>query len=458
MVIHTQNPKRVVTEVKASKYNISIPEGSDSYLLVNTLTTAVLRTRETCPRLVHSALLDKEAPFNLPLDEAPLDLLLSNGFLVPIDFDEIKWLESLHWKARLGEDALGVGIAVTLGCNFRCSYCYQWHHNIHMSLQLEELIVNFVRNNLRGRSLLRVMWFGGEPLLRLKTISRISRRLLELTQAQNIEYDGAITTNGFLLSPTTSKVLLEACVTDVQVTLDGPPSIHDKRRFLANGRPTFHTILSNLVEVAEMFSRFIIRINIDKRNQNEIPQLLELLTPLRNKIVLAFRAATSPESPQASESWCIPPDNYWNLYETLTTMAEDIGFRILKGYAAPGTSFCSGYQQNSITVDPYGDVHRCPVCIGRRDQRYGILTPDGRIQVEAGFQKQWDKWSPFLDEECRNCEALPVCMGGCLWYIDREKSESLRCFAKHGLVTGIVRDNLFSGGIRTIGHQRKEVI
>ncbi|MBE9573308.1 MAG: radical SAM protein [Proteobacteria bacterium] len=456
-MVLTQNPKQVVTELKASKYNVSIPEGPHSYLLVNTLTTAVLRIRESSLTPAHSALLDTEAPFNLSLDEATLNLLLSNGFLVPIDFDETKWLENLHWKARVGRDALGVGIAVTLGCNFRCTYCYQWHQNTHLSLQLEDSIADFVANNLRGKSLLKVMWFGGEPLLRLKTIRRISRRLLNLTRAQNIDYDGAITTNGFLLTPATSNVLLEAGITDVQVTLDGPPSIHDKRRFLANGRPTFQTILSNLIKVAEMFSRVIIRINIDKRNQNGIPQLLELLSPLREHIVLAFRAATSPESPQVSESWCIPPNNYWNLHEDLATMAEEIGFRVLRGYAIPGTSFCSGYQHNSITVDPYGDVHRCPICIGRREQRYGILTRDGRIKVENGFQKQWDKWSPFLDDDCINCKALPICMGGCLWYLGKEKSTSLRCFAKHGLARGIARDTLLSGGIRATWH-RKEVI
>jgi len=177
------------------------------------------------------------------------------------------------------------------------------------------------------------------------------------------------------------------------------------------------------------------------RNRNEIPQLLEFLFPLRQHIVLAFRAATSPELPQVDESWSIPPDSYWSLHEDLITAADRIGFRVIRGYAIPGTSFCSGYQQNSITVDPYGDVHRCPICIGRRHQRYGILTSDGRVVVEDGVQKQWDQWSPFLDDDCRDCKALPVCMGGCLWYLDKEKSASFRCFAKHGLVRGIACDS-----------------
>jgi uncharacterized protein len=168
---------------------------------------------------------------------------------------------------------------------------------------------------------------------------------------------------------------------------------------------------------------------------------------LKEDIVLAFRAATSPESPQIEESWCIMPNSYWDLHEDLRITADRLGFSVITGYAVPGTSFCSGYQRNSFTFDPYGDVHLCPVCIGKRDQRYGSLTTDGKIeQIEDGVQNKWDNWSPFLDDDCRNCIALPVCMGGCLWYIDQEdKDASLRCFAKHKLAESVAKEPLFRG-------------
>ena len=453
-----QNLKQIVTGFKASKYNVSIPEGSH-YLLANTLTTAVLRLRDPSLTPLHSALLDAEASFDLSLDEATLKLLSSNGFLVPTDFDETQWLESLHWKARIGPGALGVAIVVTLGCNFRCTYCYQRHQNIHLSRELEDSIVRFVSNSLSEKSLLKITWFGGEPLLRLKTIQRLGSRLLDLARAQKIDYEGRISTNGFLLTREVSSILLQGGVTNVQVTIDGPPSIHDKRRFLANGGPTFQQILTNLTEVAEMFPKVIVRINIDKRNQNEVPQLLEeFLYPLRHHVVLAFRAANSPELPRVEETWCIPPNAYWDLDKELTILADELGFRMTRGYSIPGTSFCSGYQQNSITIDPFGDVNRCTKFIGRRDQRYGILTPDGRVEVEEGLQKQWDQWSPFLDDECRNCKVLPLCMGGCLLHLGEKKAKnkSLRCFAKHDLVRGILRDVEFSEWLDPSHSDRKK--
>ena len=442
--------------LKVSKYNLSLRNDSNNYYLVNSLTCSVLRVPESSPSFIHSLLLKEETPFNITIEEDMKELLLSNGFLVPSYFDEIDWLEKLHWESRHGCESLGIGIIPTLGCNFRCSYCYQKHDNVHTSSELENSIIKYISNNLNGKRLLKVMWFGGEPILRIKSIHNISQRLLCLIKSYNIKYYGTITTNGYLLTDENSSVLLDSGIKDIQVTIDGPPSVHDTRRYLINNQPTFMTILSNLSRVAKMFSQVIIRINIDKRNQDEIFQLLELLIPLKEYIVLAFRPATSPNSPQIEESWCVPPYSYWNLEKQLNVLANQMGFRIIRGYAFPGTSFCSGYQQNSVTIDPYGDVHKCPICIGRRNQRYGILSSNGDIIVEErGIQNQWDKWSPFLDEECRNCKALPLCMGGCLWFIGKDKKTSFQCFAKHRLVEGIVHEEL-RGVINS--NVRKEVI
>lgn len=442
--------------LKVSKYNLSLRHNSNSYYLANSLTCSVLKISESSKSFIHTLLLKEEAPFDISIDEDMKKLLLSNGFLIPFNFDEIEWLEKIHWKSRFGRKAIGIGIVPTLGCNFRCTYCYQEHPNLHMSSDIENSIIKYIEASLSNKELLNVMWFGGEPLLRIKTIHRMSKRLFNISKSFGVEYYGAITTNGYLLNEQNSSILLESGIHDIQVTLDGPPEIHDNRRYLTNKQPTFETILSNLSSVAKRFSRVIVRINIDKRNQDTIPSLLELLDPIKENINLAFRPATSPESPQVDESWSIPPLSYWNLQKKLNILAEQLGFRLMRGYAYPGTSYCSAYQQNSITIDPYGDVHKCPICLGRRNQRHGIINSEGKIIVEkVGLQDQWDQWSPFLDEECKKCKALPLCMGGCLWFIGRDKSESLQCSAKHRLVEGIVgEDMLFNATIKT---QNREV-
>jgi uncharacterized protein len=446
--------KPAPAKLKTSKYNISISENLHSYLLVNTRTTAALRIRDSNLMPVYHALLNTEAPFNINLDDACVEFLSSNGFIVPEEFDEIKWLESLHWKARIGSDALGLAILVTLGCNFRCTYCYQKHPNIHLSKQLEDAIAKYLLINLHDKLLLRLTWFGGEPLLRLNTIRRLGSRILDIVHSHQIKYEGRISTNGFLLTDEACDVLLQVGVTDIQITLDGPPLVHDKRRFLVNSNPTFQTILRNLEGIAGKFPRVTIRINIDKRNQDEIQRLLEdYLYNLRKHIILAFRNTSSPQWPEVEETWCPTSKTYWSLGRKLNSMADQMGFRTALGYAIPGTTFCSGYQQNSISIDPYGLVNRCNKFIGMPEHAYGTITSEGNIDAVNGQQQQWDNWSPFLDEECRNCKALPLCMGGCLLYLNKKerKSNTLRCFAKHDLVRGILQDVAFNEWL-DLGH------
>jgi len=437
------NIKTAPAKLKASKYNISVLEKPNNYLLLNTRTTAALKIHDSNLMPVYHALLDTKAPFNMNLDNECIEFLLSNGFIVPEDFDEIKWLEGIHWKARNGSKALGIGVIVTLACNFRCTYCYQRHPNIHLTRQMEEAIFRYVLNNLDGRSLLKISWFGGEPLLRLKTIQRLGFALIDLCHKHGVVCDASITTNGFLLSREIDSILKQVGVSDIQITLDGPPAIHDRRRLLANGSSTFYRILDNLFEATEMFSGIVVRINIDKRNQKEIPQLLEkFLYPLRHKIVLAFRATQPSGWEEDQGSWCIPPNKYRGLSKDLNSLADKLDYRTVGGYTVPGTSYCAGYQLNSINIDPYGDISRCVRCIGKRDLRYGSLNVNGQVEVQEGLQHRWDCWSPFSDDDCRKCKTLPLCMGGCLLLIGngKRKENSLRCLLKHDLIRGILRD------------------
>jgi uncharacterized protein len=271
-----------------------------------------------------------------------------------------------------------------------------------------------------------------------------------LSQKTEADYQASLTTNGYLLSKTVVARLKNARIDDVQITLDGPASVHDQRRILADGRGTFKRVMGNVIEASDVFERVALRINIDLRNKDRIPELLDKIPQGRHNIVLAFRAATSPESPDVKASWCMDPHEYWRYENSLMQYAKGRGLCVLVGYAVPGTSFCAAYQKHTITVDPYGDLHRCPVCVGRRHQRYGELLSDGSIKVIGGFQADWDDWNPFMDAECRDCVALPLCMGGCLWYLRTQKGASMRCAAKQSIVARVSNDALLSGWIRAV--------
>lgn len=319
---------------------------------------------------------------------------------------------------------------------------------MHISDQLIDEILKFTSHNIRGKHRLRIAWFGGEPLLKLQVLKSLTKGFLKICEPEKITYSARISTNGYLLTLKVAKILKNCHVNEVQVTLDGPPDIHDKRRSLVDGSGSFRRILENVTHAAKLFDKFIIRINIDNQNKDSISSLLrEYLYPLRDQVVLMFAIAMQPESSDHMDSLTTPPLEFWKLEKELGLLADELGFRVSRGYPIPCTTFCMGYQKNSFMVDPFGYVNRCPKFLGREDEHYGVLLPDGNLIVkDDSVQAAWNKWSPFIDDDCKKCNVLPLCMGGCLLYLvtNTMKNSTHRCFAKYNLVDSILRDSDFS--------------
>jgi len=429
---------------KPSCFNLEVKTQSETYL-VNTRTTAILNISDQKLKKIAGDLLNHESNFNSYSSEI-IGFLYNNGFILKDSEDELKIIEKIHKTARNGKDSLAIGVVLTLACNFRCIYCYEDHVNIKLSQELKESILKYIKTNTKNKKRLRIAWFGGEPLLEINSIKDLSETFISYCNENQISYKARISTNGYLLSNKNAKILHDCSVNEVQITIDGTPEYHNGRRYLVNKKPTFNRIVQNIKYCVDnkLFERLIIRINIDNFNYTSIQELIsEYLIDYRHGIILSFSIAMSPDKVDLEEPFTIPPEKYWAIEKELTKKAIELGFHVLKGYPIPCTSFCMGYQKNSILIDPRGNVNRCPKYISITDENFGVLNNDGIIQINNGVQKQWDNWNPLLDEECASCKVLPLCMGGCLLFLQSKKSKETthRCFAKHDILNSLLIDN-----------------
>jgi len=438
---------------KPSRYNLIDEDESGYYLLANTFSRALIRVNTATFKKVKEILDEPTIDINsMNRNKILAQSLVENRFLIPGDFDELEFLGNLYEKSRKWEKDLGVAIVLTLNCNFDCVYCYQDHLALDMPKKVEDSILKYVKRNLPGLEKLAISWFGGEPTLRMERIKNLSAILMNSCENNGCTYQSAITTNGFLLTGANAEILKTCCIENVQVTLDGPAAIHDQRRFLKSGKGTFDTILDNVMTSAHLFEKFTLRINIDRFNANSIIQLLEILEPIKNEVRLAFRPTQSYEFSKNSVHPTFSQSEYLPIEDRLIDEASQRGFRILIGYTGLSSTFCSAYRQNVFTVDPYGDVHRCPNVIGRRKDRYGFLNREGvLIRNDNSIQREWDTYTPLDTTECRVCIALPLCMGGCLWNSQSSKVNSYKCFPKYGIIKRMRVDcslntNLSTGG------------
>ena len=111
----------------------------------------------------------------MPETHPAVKRLAERGLVV--DFDERERLASMGKAASAGRPkVLKMTVCPTMACNFECSYCFQEHRPGKMSEDVQDEVAALTDRLLAisGAEELFVMWYGGEPLLALDVIDRLT--------------------------------------------------------------------------------------------------------------------------------------------------------------------------------------------------------------------------------------------------------------------------------------------
>ena len=103
--------------------------------------------------------------------------LQQQGFIVPESADEKNYYRYFYENTRFGSSAkvLGITFIPTYNCNLSCPYCYEGEEKSVEKIKKEDInkILGFISSQIKGSSefvpisKLRILLFGGEPLLSL---------------------------------------------------------------------------------------------------------------------------------------------------------------------------------------------------------------------------------------------------------------------------------------------------
>jgi uncharacterized protein len=400
--------------MKASAYTIPIELAASGVLLLyNTRSGALLEFR-----LAQKAAIDAilNAPPSGPpdtLSEPLAGQLAQHGFLIHDGLDELGHLEAQYKRARESRRWLSLTIAPTINCNFRCTYCYQEHPNQKMGPDVQDRLVARVEDAAAGGRSVSVTWFGGEPLLALDVVEALSGRFIEIVERRRVGYDAWIITNGSLLTREVAQRLRARRVRRAQVTLDGPPEIHDARRFKVGQKPTFHTIVANLKAVSDIIE-ISLRINCDRTNQDRVLDLLDILEAegLKGRVspYLAHVEAYTEVCADVATTCMLSPE--YSLFEARTYLAMYRRGWGVSIQPQPRTSVCIADKVDGAVVDPEGRIYRCWNDMTQPREAVDHLQLIPTLGM-ARNRARWDEWTPFKLPECRECRMLPVCLGGC---------------------------------------------
>lgn len=402
--------------MKISKYNHFLPRGDGKIIAYNSWTGGLALMEQSkyedyCHLTSHPEKID-----SLSQDEKFRELvskLKMGHFLIDDQTDEVAQLELKNRLDRFDTTRLGLIIAPTLACNFKCEYCFEEVKKGTMSNEIVDALINFVEDKAKTINAFSCTWYGGEPLLRMDLIEELSSAFKDICREYKIAYGAGMMTNGFLLTKDVVLKLKELNVTSIQVSLDGPQKVHDPRRPLANGKGSYQAILKNLVEIKDLID-LNLRVNVDKTIQEQ--DFTELLgdliqNNLQDKIKLFFGnvEATNEVCINIAEN-CYGNKDFSKIEYLLHKTALDKGFSLEK-LPSPLASYCCAQSINSFIVDPQGGLYKCFNDVGITERSCGNL----KTSVDPFHPNLFHflNWNPFKNENCKECNILPLCMGGC---------------------------------------------
>lgn len=397
---------------KESMYNIRFRFKDHEYIF-NSLRCSLVKLSDT---------LSKNSPNSelceIIRDEEDLKVLKSQGILVNKQFEEFEFLKYLNMRSRFSFDTLTLTLFPTMSCNCKCTYCYE--NNIKydrsiMSRKVCDDILHSIESVAKLNKNISIIWHGGEPLLAKDVIWYISNNAQSIAKKYNVKYSSFIISNLCLVDDDIIENLLKYNILNIQCTIDGLPEVHNRKRVLKNGNPTFDLIINNILKLQSKGISVDLRLNIDKYNKNDITKLVDLLIDKRIHIEDNVYLGHLKDYKNKSNDYlnvkeysdaCI--SLYEHLIKKIPNINFDSWFPKFKG------KFCQADSYGSLSIDYSGNIYKCWHDVGNPLYMLGNVC-DFDFSV-CSKSLSYALRPLDMDIKCQKCKILPLCLGGCQKY------------------------------------------
>jgi uncharacterized protein len=306
-------------------------------------------------------------------------------------------------------------------CNFRCHYCYEdfsiGKMNDSVISSVKELLKKRVQN--QDLKLLKIAWFGGEPLIAKDVVLAISKYAKYLADENvDLRYLGSMTTNGYFLNVATARDLLEAGVQQYKVSIDGSREIHDRTRLRADGKGTFDTIWSNMIAIRD--SSLDVRISLRLHFSPDNTHLLDsLITDLKREFIpdprfsFYFKSVEHLGGENDGSFKVFSESERLEAQKILEIKLFGTDLYSEKKAALPDNYVCYASKPNSLVIRANGTIGKCTVALSDDRNNIGNLQPDGTLNLMPGRFAPWIRGIETLDSETLGCPLinLPISEG-----------------------------------------------
>jgi len=408
--------------VKFSKYNIySKIRDSENYFIVNLLSgNADIVTGSDAGKIEAVRKGDSYE------DEAFIEELTMKGYIVD-ESDEARLFREkyLDFVDAREKDEIQIFFVPNYSCNFACSYCYQDQY-LNPAPELRRDVIDaffdYVKKEFSSRRKY-ITVFGGEPLLN----SPQQKEMIDYFIGKSVEADLSLcfVTNGYYLGEYVPALKI-AKIREIQVTLDGTSSVHDKRRFLKNGGPTFEKIVRGIDACLTAGININLRVVIDRENIENLSELARFAIDKgwTDNELFKTQIGRNYELHHCQSS----PDKLFDrisLYERLYDLIKKHPH--ITKFHKPAYSISKFLAENGELPDPLfdscpacktewaldytGNIYSCTATVGKTDESLGTFYPV--ISRKNSVIEEWESRDVTSINDCKECSLQLACGGGC---------------------------------------------
>lgn len=370
--------------------------------------------------------------------EEALDYLEKAGFFSKNGGAEMR-PPARHYPLR------NLELILTHACNLACRYCYgspspgdnggggpllYGAKLAHMPEPVALAGVDYLFAHAGNLKHINLIFFGGEPFLNLPVMKKVTAYCREREKTTGKKVDLSVVTNGTHLRDDVIRFVNEQRIS-VQISIDGPPAIHDRNRPQRGGAGSYDAMMPGVrALLAARPGRVPARATASAG-------AMDNLAVLKHLVGLGFKSVHVEPSLHDSGSGTFTPADieemlrqedavaafflerirageYFN-YHTLVRHVRDT--RVVR----EKRRFYCGAGRGLLTLSSEGAFYPCHRFVGNPDYCLGTL--------EAGIDES--KRAPFralhvdARPECRACWARYFCGGGC-WKHAQEANGGLK--------------------------------
>ncbi|CNH84178.1 putative heme-binding protein [Yersinia massiliensis] len=333
---------------------------------------------------------------------------------------------------EINAEKLVIVLKATRLCNLRCTYCHSWAEGPNQTVSFDTL-VRVVRKILAIPNISRFefVWHGGEITL-LKPL--FFKKLIWLQQQFKRPEQYITNTMQSNLVNISDEWLtfIKGISMNVGISLDGIPTINDKRRIDYRGRGTSERVAKGIKKLLKYQILYGALIVVDREvYQTDKTEMLDyfISIELTNIEFLNIVPDNRLVSGQDIGNDFISYDEFIYFLSSLfnvwiTGYREKIRISVFEGFIRvlknPDKELSACYwsgncSQEIITLEPNGDVSPCDKYVGDANSIYGSLLYDDLADLLAfsSHNRQAINEEITATEKMSHCEWFSICHGGC---------------------------------------------